>query len=284
MPRRQKEARIAFAHIFLGEEPEKGEQIPLVGLGEALVESIVPGTTVTRYNRTWHMARYEREGRHVMGHIGFDVATSAVWDEALKDFLEVRPAQVTLFAVDLEQMRVSFQLRGKAIKPGTFQGNFEALLNAARTPYRWTVRLEGVEQPPWEEWRERVERITEVSATLVRPNPHYDFEEIERMFVEGKLAQAQIGGKGDNINPEGGILKAAIEYVLNGYGRLRAKGVTVVLGTGTPDAWNSDAESGVRKKEVPLDPETGELAPEDLKEALDEPIDGDESIDGDQSV
>src|SRR5438477_4085061 len=162
VPRRPTHASVAFAHIYLGEMPEVGEQLPIIGLAQALMESLVPGTTVTRYGRTWHMARYEKDGNVVIGHIGFDVQESAIWSEEVKDFLSVRPAQVAAYALDVEQMRVAFELRGKAIRPWTFQGNFEALLNAAPSPYKWTVRLDGVEQPPREEWVERVDRITEV--------------------------------------------------------------------------------------------------------------------------
>ena len=148
-------------------------------------------------------------------------------------------------------------------------------MNAARTPYRWTVRLEGVEQPPWEEWTHRVERITEVTATLVRPNPHYDFEEIERLFEEANLASGTIGGRGESIKTDGGgILQAAIEFVLNGYGRLRAKGVKIEAGAGKPETWHSEAERAVRKKNIPVDPETGEPRPEDLKSSLEEPNEG----------
>jgi len=49
------------------------------------------------------MGRFESDRRFVTGHIGFDVATSAVWDEEEKDFVRVRPAQVAPYAVDLAQ-------------------------------------------------------------------------------------------------------------------------------------------------------------------------------------
>jgi hypothetical protein len=280
--RRGGEAQVAFARIYSGDDPDQGEQIPLIGVQDALLTSLVPGTTVTRYGRTWHMARYEVEDDFVIGEIGFDAATSPAWVEETKEFLVVRPAQVAPFAIDLERMRVSFRLRGNAIKPGTFQGNFEALLNKAGSSYdfRWTVRLEGVEQPPWEEWTERVDRITEVTATLVRPNPHYDFEEIERMFEGADLSEGTIRGKGDDIKTDGGgIIQAAIEYVLNGYGRLRAKAVKIEAGAAKPETWNSEQERrGVRKRRFPLDPETGELRPEDLKDALHEPTDPNGSV------
>jgi hypothetical protein len=236
-----------------------------------LLESLQPGTKATRYGRTWHMARYEVRGRIVTGEIGFDVRTSPAWNEEEKAFTSVRPAQIAPFAIDLASMRVVFRLRGATIKPGTFQGSFQALLNAANTPYRWTVRLEGVEQPPWEEWRERVERVTEIRATLVRPNPHYDFEEIERVFEEGNVNEATIGGKGDRVNVEQGFFASVVGFVLNGYGRLAAKAVRMVEAGGEePDEWSSEAERGVRKKRVPVDPELGDVTPDTLARSLDE--------------
>jgi hypothetical protein len=271
MPRRRRQARVAFARVYLAAKPELGEQIPFVGIQGALLESLQPGTRVTRYRRTWHMARYERRGTFITGQIGFDAPTSPAWSEEMKDFATVRPAQIAPFAIDLEQMRVAFRLLGTTIKPGTFQGSFQALLNEAKTPHRWTVRLEGVEQPPWEDWRARIERITEISAKLVRPNPHYDFEEIEHVFEDGNVDEATIGGKGERINTESGFFGAVVGFVLNGYGRLRAKAVRVEAGGERSDDWNSETERNVRKTTVPVDPETGDVTPEILRRALREP-------------
>ncbi len=271
MPKKPTQARIAFARIYIGtDEPhEKGEQLPLlIPLRDALLESLQAGTSTTRYGRTWHMAQYQSDGDTVTGRIGFDVEASAGWDEQAKDFRSVRPAQVSPFAIDLERMRVAFQLRGGAIRPWTFQGAFQALLNATETPHKWTVRLEGIAQPTWEDWLEEVTRITEVVATMQRPNPHYPSEEIEHLFEDAKLASATLGAKGDNIDPEGGILKAAISHTLSGYGKLRAKGVRVEGGKAKPDQWRSEIDSGVNQIEVPLNPETGELDARELPRAL----------------
>jgi hypothetical protein len=231
------------------------------------MQSIVPRTRITKYGRTWHMAQYEQKDGVVLGRIGFDVELSAGWDEKAGDFGSVRPAQVSQFAINLAQMRVAFQLRGRTIKPWSFQYAFEDLINEPGF-YEWVVQLEGVEQPPWEEWRTEVTRITEITATLYRPNPHYPSEEIEHLFEEAKLASATLGAKGDSIEPDGGILKAAIAHVLNGYGKLRAKGVKVEGAVAQPDQWNSEAASETRQIDVPLDPKTGELNPDDLPKTL----------------
>jgi hypothetical protein len=274
MPKRQKEAHIAFASIHLGDKPEIGEQLPFGGKRKALLESLVPGTTVTRYNRTWHMARHEEERDFVTGRIGFDVAAAPSWDDRLNDFVDTRPGVVTPFAIDLRKMRVSFRLQGGAIKPWTFQGNFEALLNAAPSPHYWTVRLEGVEQPPWEEWRGGIDRITQITAAMIRPNPHYPSEEIERLFEDAKLAAVTLAARGDNIEPEGGILKEAIAHVLDGYGKLRAKGVRIEGGQAHEENWRTEAGAVVHQIVTALDPETHDLPPDALQKALEEDAGG----------
>jgi len=62
---------------------DRGTQLPLLATTEqdALVQSIVPRTRITKYGRTWHMAQYERQEGFVIGRIGFDAESSAGWDE-----------------------------------------------------------------------------------------------------------------------------------------------------------------------------------------------------------
>jgi hypothetical protein len=45
------------------------------------------------------------------------------------------------YAIDLRARRVAFELKASSARPGTFQGNFQALLNKeSRYPYTATIR------------------------------------------------------------------------------------------------------------------------------------------------
>lgn len=268
MPRRRAQTRAAFAQIdFL-----RGQQ-PLVGAEAALVESLVPGTKVTRYDRVWHMARFSREDGWIHGRIGFERADQGpMWNEAEQDFVEatVLQAQAVPFVIDVPTMRMAFQLRGTTIKPGTFRGNFQGLLNEARPSYRWVVRLEGVQQPPWEEWREIVSRVIELRVHMEKPNPRYPGREVENLFEQSKAAAADLVLKA----PENGDINLDAEFVLQAiqlaqeHGRIAATGVVEEEGQLRKEPWRSTLEGAVATESVRANPETGEALPEGLREAL----------------
>jgi hypothetical protein len=113
------------------------------------------------------------------------------WDEEARDFVTGRgPGSTSRFAINTQTFRVVFQLRPGLIAPGTFRYNFQALLNEA-SPIEWRVRLEGVSQPPWEDWRERVARIVKLTVKMERPNPHFPGDQVERLFEGAKLQAAR---------------------------------------------------------------------------------------------
>ena len=90
----------------------------------------------------------------ISGRIGFEYPSSSVgvWDEQRKDYRSIRPAQVTRYVIDTKTRRVAFELKSSTIKPWTFQGNFQALLNED-SGYQWRVTLEGLTQPSWRSGR-----------------------------------------------------------------------------------------------------------------------------------
>src|SRR5436853_6480158 len=100
MPRRA-QARISFAQILFPDA-----QAPLTRIVGALEESLVPGTTVTGYNRVWHMARTQREDGFITGRIGFEREGEPVWDEQVKDFRVGRgPGSTSRFLIDSGNLR-----------------------------------------------------------------------------------------------------------------------------------------------------------------------------------
>lgn len=112
------------------------------GFEEALLESLEPGTQSLRYGRLWRLGRWHEKDGVILGRIGFETGeVTELWNEDLRDFEEAELAQGTTspFAIDLGSERVAFQRRGGTIKPATFMGALQALLNEASQFERWRV-------------------------------------------------------------------------------------------------------------------------------------------------
>ena len=202
----QSRAKVAFAKIELSDSTIQPADF-VEALSGTLTIARNSGTSVERYNRRWRMGPHHiRSERWLYGRMGFEslTADSSISDQQKKDFLEVRSGQVAPFAIDLERRRVAFELRSATIRPGTFQGNLQALL-AKASGWPWRVRLEGLDQEPWEDWRGHVERITKLTINVKLPNPHFAPQDIliEDTFEAGKLGALKLAAKGDDIDPEG---------------------------------------------------------------------------------
>lgn len=241
---------------------------------EALLESLVPGTSVQRHRRQWKMARFEHSGNYVTGRIGFVApgSTEELWNEKEQDF---EPKRLTVgstspFSILMQPQegpfRVAFQLRGSRIKLHTFTTNLQALLNE-RAPgrTRWSVEPElNVER--FEEWVDRVDKVVRLSITLEKPNPHYKRESVEEV-VEGMKArmvflQAQ---SDDGLDVNDAFIQDAIEHA-GQYGKYSAAGEK----KGKRLLYRSRQRGSAERKELPIDPDTGEVRPSDLKRAVKE--------------
>src|SRR5687767_3815114 len=65
---------------------------------DAVLQAFVPGTSTTRYNRTWLMGQSRVDGEYLVGRIGFQAEgnVTEIWDKARQDFAEVAiPSGVT---------------------------------------------------------------------------------------------------------------------------------------------------------------------------------------------
>lgn len=262
MPRRSDVAQIAFGDLFL-------QQPPLDGIAAALEASLVPGTRVERYDRVWRMGQWSRQQGVVVGRIGFDaVEATEIWDDGVQDFVQApaRAGQTSPFAIDPDTLRVAFQLRHKLIRPQTFRGNFQALLRAA-ADFHWIVRLHGVQQPPWEEWLQRVTRIKRIRVNMQRPNPRFPSKVLEDFFDQAKLAAANLvttAEQGMSIDVESNeFLRSALENARD-YGNYQAE---AELPSGETDTWKSALEGQVETVEVSQEGRS-EVPAETLRETL----------------
>jgi hypothetical protein len=223
-----------------------GGEYPLEGIQEALLAALIPGTLVARYDRTWRLGPVRINDSKVYGRIGFQSASAAseIWDEARGDFVEIHPqfGQTTPYAIDLSTMRIVFQVRGQLIKPNTFRGNFQGLLREA-SGYPWLIRLEGVQQPPWEEWISQIDRLIELNISMHRPNPRYPGKLLEDFFEGAKLGASRVVLKARDTESidinSSDFLKQSLQLA-ESYGSYTARGVMEAEdGEATIESWKS---------------------------------------------
>src|SRR4051794_22693377 len=113
-------------------------------LADALRQSWEPGTSVTRYGRTWTLTNMHRSTPSlVTGEIGFlseSTVQSLFFDHTTGEFVtESVPGGVRVpFAIRLEDGMIAYQLRPGLVREASFTGALEALLSATPTQFIWS--------------------------------------------------------------------------------------------------------------------------------------------------
>lgn len=236
-----KEFRIAHAQIEL---QGLGRFLDDDGFADALAQSWVPGTEVTRHNRKWKLSgRTEVEPLLWAGHIGFvreGDLTTWDWDDDTNEFIrrEASSGVVVPFIINLEHRIVSFQLVSGEVRPNTVTTNLRALLNVERT-YAWAVRPVSFRRT-FVEWRASVSRVASLRVSLEYPNPSWTGREKVEDLVDGLGANAvhlkARAEEGETIHTDADWFTQLMDHVRRGYGR------SVMVG--------SDKETGVESQYV----------------------------------
>lgn len=267
-------ARVAFAKI---ERRGSAELLPFPE-DEALLRSIVPGTTIMRYARTWRMAQYRHEPPWLFGRIGFQTSEDTEnWIEEYQDFVpvDIEEGITSPFAIYLPTLDVTFQLRGNLIRPTTFTSNLQALLDEASETWRWRVALR-LQSQTWAEWRRQVDRIIEVRARLNRPNPNYHGRHQVESLVEGtgaKLVELVVRADQDNLQGlavDAALLQEALDHAQEDQGSFQATGMIDTPAGPQRTKWRSEHEGAHTEAAVPVDPATGEASAQDLRNAIEQ--------------
>lgn len=269
-PFRTPSGQIAFATI---------EALTLEGnaaSAQALRQALIPGTRIERHGRTWRMGKWQEEGNAFVGRIGFQASTMAeLWDDETNDFKEMaRPLGLTSpFAIDPNEMRVAFQLRGKEIRAKSFTGALQALLNEASPSDRWRVTRD-TRQMPLDEWAASVDRVKVVRLALRRPNPHYAGRKRVKDIVEGTNAgMVQIAARADSDDPQGidlddALIREGIQHAHENYGEVRIIGEV----DGEQSQWSSDDDAVSEIRTALTDPRTQEVTGRALRRELGDPV------------
>jgi hypothetical protein len=239
----------------------------------ALNSSWIPGATANRYGRTWFLSRQRNLVDSIWtGRIGFvqeDELMTVFWDPNEADFArQAAPSGVVVpFAIDANSGSVAFQLISGVVRPTTFTGAFQALLNQGPT-YRWRVRPFVIRRT-YEEWRSQVPILTEFSFRLEAPNPHYvDEPEVERLLEELELQVARLIGRareGHGINDGAELFRQALDHVRRNYGRGVIKGRDEA---GLDTEWDSSNGGTMPVRRRVESAAEGEIEEEDLIRTL----------------
>jgi hypothetical protein len=195
----------------------------------ALQESWQGGVRATRYGRTWHLSRPQADqaNRVWAGRIGFvreDDVSTVIWDDDAQDFVlhGVPGGVIVPFAIALDTSVAAYQLRSGVVRPTTFTGALQSLLNEASRTYGWEVRP-LVAHATFEQWQAQVAQITEFNFRLERPNPHYhDNDRVEDLIEALRLQVASLRGRareGEAVNIESDTFRQFLDHVRRDHGR-----------------------------------------------------------------
>ncbi len=206
-------------------------QEPLEG---ALRQSWEPGTSVTRYGRSWTLTNmHTSTPTLVTGEIGFlseSTIQSLFFDHATGEFVaETVPGGVRVpFAIRLSDGMVAYQLRPGLVREASFTGALEALLNATPTALLWSVQL-ATDPRTWDAWRSDIRAITAFNFRIERPNPNYhDNDKVEELVEGIRLEYLRLSGSAldeEGIDPDADLFRQAVDHVLRDYGRAAIHGV-----------------------------------------------------------
>lgn len=266
-PRRPRDARVAFAQAVAADEAET----PIEELRQLIDSAIVAGTAVERYGRVWRMGQARRDAGVIYGRIGYqrqgDLAD--IWDDHINDFVEQRLQEglASPFALNETNLVIAFQLRAGRIKPNSFIGAFQALLNESSGETIWAVRpiYQGVD---WEQWRASAIRVRHIELKLERPNPNYHGRNQVEQIVEGARARlARVIFDADDpagLDIDDPLIREAIEHARADYGAVKAVGDVVTDGAVHESVWRSDVEGSPIETKVRVNPETREVYAEAL--------------------
>ena len=214
--------RIAFATVELMDMFGTDD----VTFEEGLADCWEGSEKVTRHRRVWRVSAPHRpEGRAgvLTGRIGFvrdDELSTLNFDEVRQDFVRgaAPSGAVVPFAIDLRTRSVVFQLVPGLVRPTSFTGALQSILNQNGT-YRWRVRP-LVRELSFQSWRQQVERVTEFRFTLQEPNPHYhDDRMVKELIEEFEVQTLRVAGTGQDVNSGGSLFRQALDHVLRNYGR-----------------------------------------------------------------
>jgi hypothetical protein len=242
---------------------------------EALRQSWRPGATATRYGRTWFLSKPRRRiGTVWTGRIGFlqeDQLTAVFWDEEEADFSHraTTSGVVIPFALNIATGFVGFQLLSGLVRPTSFTGAMQSLLNQDPL-HRWSVEPLAINRT-YEEWRSHVAVLTDFSFRLEVPNPHYVNEpDVEHLLEDLRVQVAKLVGRarsGESINDEADIFRQSLDHVRRKYGRGVLKGRD---DAGIDTEWDSSKGGIVPLRRRVESAGEGEIEDDDLIRTLSE--------------
>lgn len=278
----ERTARVGFIDIL--HEGKAGGAI-----ARALEQSLVTGAHIDRHRRTWTMGQTRRIGSSVIGRLGAESGRGRadLWDEKAKDF-RTRPVPegvTTPFAINLNRMRMAFQLR-YGLERSAVAGALTVLLND-NTPYPGWLATAVVDPITWEDFLAEVDTLERVSVRIDRPNPHYGNRKRVESLIEASNAEvvriAVEAQPGESIDLSQDLLAQALAHVEAGYGVRTARGHLEEGGVAKYDSSKQSAPPEVR---VPADAETGDALFNGLRRAAGEAtpdIATDQEVGGDHS-
>lgn len=195
-----------------------------------------PEASVTRYGRTWRLARSEIMEEHFLASkLGFarvGAAEEVSYDETLHDFVyKTRMSEqgsFSHFVLDLDSHVLAFEERPPDIRRQSFLGALRGIVQQGTYPFDVEALTES--RDFWD-WAGSVVRILSFKAILRPPNPQWrPRTELVRSLIEPTGADevdltAKVDPKGDgSLHVLDTVLHEAVDHASAGYARLSAVG------------------------------------------------------------
>jgi len=192
--------------------------------------------SVKRYGRPWRFSQPKISDEYIFGKLGFiasGVETKPFYDEKKLDFIQqtidTPLTNFALFAIDLSNHILAFEIKPPDIKYQSFRGAFEKFLSLHPS---LNLEIEDfVEREKFIAWVDDVERITLFKATLRIPNPHWaghpkwiqDFLR-NTGADKGKIELDKSKDSTGSLKTKQTIIEDAVKYGEDGYSDIFARG------------------------------------------------------------
>jgi len=201
------------------------------------IQRIVDPNEITeRYGRRWRFSQPKIEDGYLFGKLGFIASgtkTYPFYDEQKHDFIqqavETPETNFVLWAINLSNQILAFEVKSPDIKYQSFRGAFEKYLR--RFPAIGLEIEDFIEMSQFKSWVNDVERITLFKATLRVPNPNWAkhpqrIQEVLRIpnADKAKIEWSKLKGSKDSLDTVDTLIGDTVSYGEEGYSDIFARG------------------------------------------------------------
>lgn len=202
-------------------------------LSDQLRRALDPDVIVDWWSREWRLGRPTWQDGVALGKFGYVQPAKRprnLYDEEVHDFVSVEDPNDQVgfvhFVVDSDHRILAFEVKPPRMTAPNIANAFQQLLRQTDVQFRIDAVLN---EPTFEAWRAKVDRVTSIRVRANRPNPRSARPKtlLRRLASTGadqiELAATTSSERGLNLDDD--LLSHAVGHITSGYGSLTAMGV-----------------------------------------------------------